>query len=65
MQTIGLGKKDFLMRIRIARKEAKETVHWLELLGEANPHLVVEDVGLAKEAEELKNILSSILNKSM
>src|SRR3989304_7976108 len=32
-----LGKKDFIMRLRISRKEAKETLHWLELLVEANP----------------------------
>lgn len=27
-----LGKKDFLLRIRISRKEAKESVYWLSLL---------------------------------
>lgn len=27
-----LGKKDFAMRIKIARKEAKESTYWLELL---------------------------------
>ncbi len=24
-----LGKKDFLLRIKTSRKEAKETIHWL------------------------------------
>lgn len=32
-----LGKKDFLFRLKISRKEAKETHHWLELIKEANP----------------------------
>jgi four helix bundle protein len=27
-----LGKKDFLMRLRISRKEAKETAYWLKLI---------------------------------
>ena len=31
-----LGKKDFLMRMRIARKEAKESAYWLRLIHETN-----------------------------
>ena len=27
-----LGKKDFLMRVKISRKEAKESKFWLELI---------------------------------
>ena len=27
-----LGKKDFLMRIKISRKEAKESAYWLKLV---------------------------------
>src|SRR3989344_2116736 len=59
-----LGKKDFLNRMRIARKETKETLHWLELLAEANPAQKDEARLLWKECEELKNILSSIIMKS-
>lgn len=59
-----LGKKDFLNRLRIARKEAKETLHWLELLVEANPNEKDETRKLWKEAEELKNILSAIITKA-
>ena len=58
-----LGKKDFLNRLRIARKEAKETLHWLELLVEANPEQKEGARKLWKEAEELKNILSAIIKK--
>ncbi len=31
-----LSKKDFLMRTRISRKEAKETSYWLRLIIETN-----------------------------
>lgn len=51
-----LSKKDFVMRIKIARKEAKETVLWLRLL-EAPDRLI-------QEATELKKILSAILEKT-
>ena len=59
-----LGKKDFLHRLRISRKETKETIHWLELIEEANLEFKTRMQGLKKEAIELRNILSSIINKS-
>ena len=59
-----LGKKDFFHRMRIARKETKEVIHWLELIEEANPEFKSRMQGLKKEAEELRNIFSSIINKS-
>jgi len=31
-----LGKKDFKMRIKISRKEAKESAYWLRLIYETN-----------------------------
>src|SRR4030066_1954201 len=31
-----LSKKDFLMRIKICRKEAKESAYWLRLIVETN-----------------------------
>ena len=61
-----LGKKDFVYRIRIVRKEAKENIHWLELLKEANieiTELQQEFDSLIKEATEYRNIFSSILQK--
>jgi four helix bundle protein len=59
-----LGKKDFLLRLRIARKEAKEVLHWLELIREANPEFKTDVEYLIKEATELKNILSAIISKT-
>lgn len=59
-----LGEKDFTHRLKIARREAKETTHWLELAAEANPDFTAHAITLRKEADELKNILSSIINKA-
>ncbi len=59
-----LSKKDFLMRIKICRKEAKETVLWLKLIVNTNAEIFSEKgTILMQEAEELKKIFSSILNK--
>jgi len=58
-----LGKKDFVYRLRVARKEAKETYYWFELLIEANPFQKEILKPLLKEAEELRNILSAIITK--
>lgn len=58
-----LSKKDFQMRIKIAKKEARETIWWLELL--SIPHdLVIEHKRLMQEATELMNILGAILRNS-
>lgn len=60
-----LGKKDFILRARIARKEAKETRFWLNLI-DTNENSVLEKTRgeLITEVTELLKILSSILNKS-
>ena len=60
-----LSKKDFVMRIKISRKEAKESEYWLRLILETN-HLHNEDEAkkLIQEANELKKIFSSIVEKS-
>ena len=60
-----LGKKDFLMRMKISRKEAKESAYWLRLIHETNNFQNGNDAqSLMQEANELKKILSSILEKS-
>jgi len=58
-----LGKKDFILRIKIARKESKEAIHWLELLKVANTEINSEANDLIDEAIEYKKILSSIIAK--
>jgi four helix bundle protein len=59
-----LGKKDFLQRLRIARKEAKETAYWLEILVETEPDQKTNIVQLLGEVVQLKKILSTIITKS-
>ena len=58
-----LSKKDFLLRIKICRKEAKESRYWLRLL-EATDKLSVERDALVQEAQELMNIFGAIIRKS-
>jgi len=59
-----LGKKDFLQRMKITRRETKESHHWLDCLLEANEDKAAEILPLISEAVELKKIFSSIINKS-
>lgn len=58
-----LGDKDFQFRLKIARKEAKESVFWLRLLHEQNPLLSSDSIILITEAHGLRKILSAIINK--
>ena len=60
-----LSKKDFLMRVKICRKEAKESRLFLRLIevGLEKATLAVRD-RLAAEARELTLIFSSIISKS-
>lgn len=58
-----LGDKDLKFRLRISRKEAKESEYWLKLLLDFNDNHSEEIKNLIKEADELKKILSAIINK--
>ena len=49
-------KDDVLMRTRISRKEAKETIYWLRLLHETHNS---DTLQLINEAEQIKKILSN------
>jgi four helix bundle protein len=60
-----LSKKDFVMRIKISRKEAKESSYWLRLINETNNlENAADALYLIQEANELKKIFSTILEKS-
>ena len=60
-----LSKKDFVMRIKISRKESKESAYWLRLTNETNKlDNADEALRLIQEANELKKLFSSILEKS-
>jgi four helix bundle protein len=60
-----LSKKDFAMRIRIARKEAKESRYWLKLIETGSETVEEKRKRLEREATELMLILSAILRKSV
>ena len=58
-----LGKKDFVMKIRISKREAKESCYWLKLsrpLVESNE----ERSFLIQEVTELMKIFGAIVEKS-
>lgn len=55
-----LGKNDLMMRIKICKKEAKETIYWLDFLIHENE---VTKQKIAIEANELMLIFGSILKK--
>jgi four helix bundle protein len=60
-----LSKKDFLMRVKICRKEAKESRLFLRLLDRGlGKNTVGSRDRLAKEARELTLIFSAIISKS-
>lgn len=60
-----LSKKDFVMRIKICRKESKESAYWLRIIVMNNDHRFSEEgQELVGESEELKKIFCSILEKS-
>jgi four helix bundle protein len=58
-----LSKKDFMMRIKISRKEAKESRFFLELTEPLSLESK-EKSDLIQEATELTKIFGSILEKS-
>jgi four helix bundle protein len=58
-----LSKKDFIMRIKISRKESKETCYWLKLVEPSTIHTKEQEI-LQGEATELMKIFGSILLKS-
>jgi four helix bundle protein len=59
-----LSRKDFFMRIKICRKEAKESRYWLKLVDTDNDKdLDKERHLLITESTELMNIFGSILRK--
>ncbi|MEA3346485.1 MAG: four helix bundle protein [Candidatus Auribacterota bacterium] len=59
-----LSKKDFAMRIKISRKEAKESHYWLKLVRTNTDSLEKERKNLVQEAMELTKIFGSIVEKT-
>jgi len=57
----GLSTKDFVAKLAIAAKEAREAGYWLRLIRETQPHNHPELASLLEECGELVKILNSII----
>jgi len=62
-----VSKPDFMLRLRIAKKEASETMLWLRLLEAPSKDDSIKTTlhTLLQEADELTRILATILRKSI
>lgn len=58
-----LGEKDLIFKIKISRKEAKESLLWIKLLEEMNPDEKNNIKIFETEAEEIRKILSAMIKK--
>ena len=59
-----LSKKDFAMRVKICRKEAKESGYWLKLTEVNDKDSEKQRQLLIQETTELTKIFGSILEKT-
>jgi len=59
-----LSKKDFAMRIKICRKESKETAYWLRLIEVKDAETEKEREYLIGESIEFTKIFGSIVEKT-
>lgn len=60
-----VSKKDFILRLKISRKEAKETLYWLDLVDVGlEKNLGMQREALIKECTEIMKIVGAILHKS-
>lgn len=58
-----LSRKDFVMRIKICRKEAKESCYWLSMTQSREEHEKEKEV-LVDEGGQLVKIFNAIVEKS-
>lgn len=58
-----IGKKDFIMKIKICRREAKESGYWLRLI-DTGEGLAPKRDALVAESAELMKIFGAIVRKS-
>ncbi len=58
------SKKDFINKVFISKKEAKETQHWLRMISKADQSVIVEARILYKETQELAMIFSIIITNT-
>lgn len=59
-----LSKKDFIMHIKISKKEARESIYWLQL-SSSQSDAIAEREYLVDEATQLMKIFGSIIQKCL
>lgn len=59
-----LTRKDFIHCFTTVRKEGKETVFWLRVIGATNIRFSIESERLAKEGSEIVAIVSTIIKNA-
>lgn len=57
----GQSDKDFIAKVSIAQKEARETRYWLKLLSETNFITAEQSNSLLNDVEEINKIIARIL----
>ncbi len=57
------SSRDFVHKIKIAKKECREANYWFRMLGKSNIVELDETKRLERESEELSRIFSSIVSK--
>ena len=62
--TAGQSKKDFIAKMAISSKEARETNYWLRLLRDSKIYFSPNLIELIDESEELIKILTAIVKTS-
>ena len=62
--TAGQSRKDFISKMAISSKEARETNYWLRLLRDSQLCEGIDYTNLIKESEEIIMILTSIVKTS-
>jgi four helix bundle protein len=60
----GVSKKDFLNKLGVAYKEARETSYWLRLFRESNLLEIKLADSFIKDCDEILKILGSIIKSS-
>jgi len=60
-----VSSRDFLLRLRICKKEAMESLYWIQLIKAECPENQISKLdNLADESRQLGRIFGSILQKS-
>lgn len=57
------SSKDFIHKLRISKKECRESSYWIELLVRNNPKFINELSALLNEVNEFTKIYSTIIKK--